>query len=184
MSDNSTSIRSSPFSAARAFSAAIWSVPWPSATTASAWRCAGPDLAGHLQPLGRVGQIHAVQANLRHAGSVEAAARDADAADQSRRHPARDAAARRFKAVQGDGAEQVALAPPSAGARLVHVSALGADANSALALCAHQGGRRDGWCCAAMPDAIDHAALDHVRAGGQFLQPLRRAWRASRRLCR
>src|SRR3954451_22985892 len=35
-----------------------------------------PDLAGHLQPLGRVGQIHAVQANLRHAGSVEAAARD------------------------------------------------------------------------------------------------------------
>ena len=39
-----------------------------------------PDLAGHLQPLGRVGQIHAVQANLRHAGSVEAALRDADAA--------------------------------------------------------------------------------------------------------
>ena len=25
-----------------------------------------PDLASHLQPLGRVGQIHAVQANLRH----------------------------------------------------------------------------------------------------------------------
>ena len=37
-----------------------------------------PDLAGHLQPLGRVGQIHAVQANVRHAGSVEAAARGAD----------------------------------------------------------------------------------------------------------
>ncbi|HSL79718.1 MAG TPA: NAD-dependent epimerase/dehydratase family protein, partial [Pseudolabrys sp.] len=36
-----------------------------------------PELAGHLQPLGRVGQIHAVQANLRHAASVEAAARDA-----------------------------------------------------------------------------------------------------------
>ncbi len=32
-----------------------------------------PDLAGHLQPLGRVGQIHAVQANLRYAASVEAA---------------------------------------------------------------------------------------------------------------
>ncbi len=28
-----------------------------------------PELAGHLQPLGRVGQIHAVQANVRHAGS-------------------------------------------------------------------------------------------------------------------
>src|SRR5207245_7439656 len=37
-----------------------------------------PDLAGHLQPLGRVGQIHAVQANLRYQATVEAAARDAD----------------------------------------------------------------------------------------------------------
>src|SRR5664279_5703123 len=35
-----------------------------------------PELAFHLQPLGRVGQIHAVQANLRNAGSVAAAARD------------------------------------------------------------------------------------------------------------
>src|SRR5207302_7794378 len=37
-----------------------------------------PELAGHLQPLGRVGQIHAVQANLRYPASVEAAARDAN----------------------------------------------------------------------------------------------------------
>ena len=37
-----------------------------------------PELAGHLQPLGRVGQIHAVQANLRFPQSVAAAARDAD----------------------------------------------------------------------------------------------------------
>ena len=37
-----------------------------------------PDLAGHLQPLGRVGQIHAVQANVRYGRSVEAATRDAD----------------------------------------------------------------------------------------------------------
>src|SRR6476660_7268958 len=37
-----------------------------------------PELAGHLQPLGQVGQIHAVQANLRYAGSVETAARDCD----------------------------------------------------------------------------------------------------------
>ena len=36
-----------------------------------------PELAGHLQPLGRVGQIHAVQANLRYPASVEAAMRDA-----------------------------------------------------------------------------------------------------------
>src|SRR5690242_20762020 len=38
-----------------------------------------PDLAGHLQPLGRVGQIHAVQANVRDRASVEGAARNADA---------------------------------------------------------------------------------------------------------
>src|SRR6266566_1829997 len=37
-----------------------------------------PELAGHLQPLGCVGQIHAVPANLRYPASVEAAARDAD----------------------------------------------------------------------------------------------------------
>jgi uncharacterized protein YbjT (DUF2867 family) len=37
-----------------------------------------PELAGHLQPLGCVGQIHAVQANLRYPASVEVAARGAD----------------------------------------------------------------------------------------------------------
>ena len=36
-----------------------------------------PELAGFLQPLGRVGQIHAVPANVRNPNSVEAAARDA-----------------------------------------------------------------------------------------------------------
>src|SRR5471030_2375087 len=39
-----------------------------------------PELAGHLQPLGRVGQIHAVQANLRYPASVEAAMRDSHVA--------------------------------------------------------------------------------------------------------
>src|SRR6187402_2010425 len=38
-----------------------------------------PDLAFHLQPLGRVGQIHAVQANVRFPGSVELSVRDASA---------------------------------------------------------------------------------------------------------
>src|SRR3979490_1385388 len=39
-----------------------------------------PELAGHLQPLGKVGQIHAVQANLRYPASVAAAMRDSHAA--------------------------------------------------------------------------------------------------------
>jgi NADH dehydrogenase len=88
-----------------------------------------PELAGHLQPLGRVGQIHAVQANLRNTASVEAAARDAHVLinlvgilyERGRQ---------RFDAVHAFGAEQVALAANLHGAGLVHVSAIGADENS------------------------------------------------------
>src|SRR5260370_34008670 len=35
-----------------------------------------PELAGHLQPRGKVGQIHAVQADMRYPASGEAAMRD------------------------------------------------------------------------------------------------------------
>ena len=35
-----------------------------------------PELTGYLQPLGKVGQIHSVQANLRYPASIEAAMRD------------------------------------------------------------------------------------------------------------
>jgi NADH dehydrogenase len=88
-----------------------------------------PELAGHLQPLGRVGQIHAVQANLRDSASVNAAARDADVLinlvgilfERGRQ---------RFDTVHTYGAEQVALAATGHGARVVHVSAIGADENS------------------------------------------------------
>jgi NADH dehydrogenase len=88
-----------------------------------------PELAGHLQPLGRVGQIHAVQANLRHQDSVEAAARDADVLinlvgilfERARQ---------KFDAVHSFGAEAVALTAAAFGARLVHVSAIGADERS------------------------------------------------------
>jgi len=91
-----------------------------------------PELAGYLQPLGRVGQIHAVQSNLRNAGSVEAAARDAQVLvnlvgvlfERGRQ---------RFDAVHTYGAEQVALAANAHGARMVHVSAIGADENSSSA---------------------------------------------------
>ena len=41
--------------------------------------CRRPDLAGHLQPLGNVGQIHCVQANLRYKWSVDRAVEGADA---------------------------------------------------------------------------------------------------------
>jgi uncharacterized protein YbjT (DUF2867 family) len=88
-----------------------------------------PELAGYLQPLGRVGQIHAVQANLRYPQSVAAAVRDADVAvnlvgilfERGRQ---------RFDAVQAEGAQAVAQAAKLFGARVIHVSAIGADENS------------------------------------------------------
>jgi len=88
-----------------------------------------PELCGHLQPLGRVGQIHAVQANVRYPQSVAAVVRDADVVvnlvgilfERSRQ---------RFDAVQAEGAVAVAHAAGAGGARMIHVSAIGADATS------------------------------------------------------
>jgi uncharacterized protein YbjT (DUF2867 family) len=111
-----------------------------------------PDLTGHLQPLGRVGQIHAVQANLRYPHSVEAAARDADVVinlvgilfERGKQ---------RFDAVQARGAESVALAAASFGARMIHVSAIGADENSP-SLYARSKAEAEKLVLAAVPDTI------------------------------
>src|SRR5262249_6692924 len=75
------------------------------------------------------GQIHAVQANVRHPASVEAAARDADVVinlvgvlfERGRQQ---------FDAVQSAGAETVARAAAAFGAQMIHVSAIGADTES------------------------------------------------------
>ncbi|MPZ58272.1 MAG: NAD-dependent epimerase/dehydratase family protein [Rhizobiales bacterium] len=90
-----------------------------------------PDLAGHLQPLGRVGQIHAVQANVRYPDSVEAAVRDANAVINLV-GVLFERGAQRFAAVHTAGADAIARAAP-AGAGVVHVSAIGADADSTSA---------------------------------------------------
>jgi NADH dehydrogenase len=88
-----------------------------------------PELAGHLQPLGKVGQIHAVQANLRYPTSVEAAMRDAHVAINLVGILI-EGGGQTFDAVQAKGAETVAKATAAVGARMVHVSALGADEHS------------------------------------------------------
>jgi uncharacterized protein YbjT (DUF2867 family) len=88
-----------------------------------------PDLAGHLQPLGRVGQIHAVQANVRFPASVAAAVHDA-AIVINLTGILYERGQQRFEAVQAQGAGTVAAAAERVGARLLHVSALGADARS------------------------------------------------------
>ncbi|NOJ39545.1 complex I NDUFA9 subunit family protein [Bradyrhizobium australiense] len=88
-----------------------------------------PELAGHLQPLGRVGQIHAVQANLRYPASVEAVMRDCSVAINLVGTLA-ESGAQTFDAVQTKGAETIARAASAIGAQMVHVSAIAADENS------------------------------------------------------
>jgi uncharacterized protein YbjT (DUF2867 family) len=88
-----------------------------------------PDLAFHLQPLGDVGQIQAVQANLRFRWSVDRAVEGAD-------HVVNlvgilfEGGGQSFDAVQDFGARAVAEAARAVGAGLTHMSAIGADVNS------------------------------------------------------
>jgi len=89
-----------------------------------------PELTGHLQPLGGVGQIVPVQANVRFPDSLLAAAEDADAV-VNLVGILFGTGKQTFKAVQDEGARHVAEAAKAVGARaLVHVSAIGADPNS------------------------------------------------------
>ena len=88
-----------------------------------------PELAGYLQPMGWVGQIHAVQANLRYPDSVTAAVRDADAVINLV-GILFERGARRFDSIMTRGAETVARAAQAIAAPLVHVSAIGADEKS------------------------------------------------------
>jgi len=88
-----------------------------------------PELAGYLQPSGKVGQVHTIQANLRYPASVEAAARDSDIVINLVGILS-ESGAQTFDAVQAKGAETVAKAAAAVGARLIHVSAIGADAES------------------------------------------------------
>jgi uncharacterized protein YbjT (DUF2867 family) len=89
-----------------------------------------PDLALFLQPLGNVGQIHPVQANLRYPDSVRRAIDGADAVvnlvgilSQSGRQT--------FDAIHAEGAGAVADAAAAAGiTRFVQMSAIGADESS------------------------------------------------------
>jgi NADH dehydrogenase len=112
-----------------------------------------PDLAGHLQPLGVVGQIHAVQANLRYPQSVARAVEGSDAVinlvgilqEQGRQT---------FDSVQAEGARAVATATAAAGrATLVHMSAIGADAASASQY-ARTKGSAEAAVCEAVPGAV------------------------------
>lgn len=89
-----------------------------------------PDLAGFLQPLGTVGQIHAVQANLRYPASVAAAVKGASAV-VNLVGILQEGGRQTFAGVQANGARAVAQACAGAGiTRVVHVSAIGAASES------------------------------------------------------
>ena len=92
--------------------------------------CRRPDLAGHLQPLGNVGQIMMVQANLRYPASLAAACEGAYAVINL---PGvlHSSGAQSFDAIHAFGAEAAAKAAKAAKARLfIQMSAIGADDNS------------------------------------------------------
>lgn len=92
-----------------------------------------PDLAGHVRPLGAVGQVQPIQANLRYPDSVRRAVEGADIVVNLTGVLA-EAGKQKFRAVHTMGAKTVAEAAAQAGvSTLVHMSALGADKEAASA---------------------------------------------------
>ncbi|MCC6737032.1 MAG: complex I NDUFA9 subunit family protein [Bauldia sp.] len=86
-----------------------------------------PDLAGFLRPLGMVGQVQAVQANVRYPASVAAALRGSVAAVNAVGIMI-EKGSQSFEAVHVEGAAAIAAAARMEGLdALVHVSALGVD---------------------------------------------------------
>lgn len=89
-----------------------------------------PHHAQFLRPMGAVGQIQLVQANVRDAASARSAADGADAVVNCV-GILFETGRQRFASVQADGAARLAEAAADAGAAsLIHVSAIGANADS------------------------------------------------------
>ena len=89
-----------------------------------------PDLAGFLQPLGAVGQIHAVQANIRNRASIDRAVAGSDVV-VNLVGILYETGKQSFDAVQAFGPGAIAAAAKAAGAkRFVQVSSIGADPDS------------------------------------------------------
>src|SRR4051794_37198308 len=90
-----------------------------------------PDLAGHVKPLGGVGQIVPMQANVRNKESVLAAVRGASVVINLAAIGI-EKGKQRFRAINVMGARNVAEAAAAAGVEtLIQMSVLGAGDNSA-----------------------------------------------------
>jgi len=89
-----------------------------------------PELAFFLQPIGNVGQIEAVQANLRYPASIGAALEGAEMAVNASGVKA-ESGAQTYHAVHVEGAQAVARAARAGGVQTyAHLSGIGADPNS------------------------------------------------------
>jgi NADH dehydrogenase len=112
-----------------------------------------PELALHLQPLGSVGQIALLQANVRNEKSVAEAVRGADwvinlvgILQPSGRQ--------RFRAIHAQAPETIAKAARAGGASgLIHVSAIGADRLS-RSVYARTKGEGEARALAAFPETV------------------------------
>ncbi len=91
--------------------------------------CRRPDLAGHLQPLGNVGQIQPIQANLRYRWTIERALEEADYAINCV-GILHESGRQRFSSVQAFGAQAIAEVCRAMGISMTQISAIGADADS------------------------------------------------------
>ena len=112
-----------------------------------------PDLAGFLQPAGRVGQVFPVQANLRFPQSV-ARAIDGAKAVVNAVGVLTSSGRQSFRAIHVEGARAIAKAARESGVeRLVHISAIGADPK-AKSRSARSKGEGEAAVLAEFPDAI------------------------------
>jgi NADH dehydrogenase len=89
-----------------------------------------PEVAYYMQPLGNIGQIQLVQANIRHRWSIERAVKGADYV-VNLVGILSESGKQRFNTVHAIGAKHVAEVVAAAGLPLLHMSALGADLKSA-----------------------------------------------------
>jgi NADH dehydrogenase len=112
-----------------------------------------PEQAGFVRPYGTVGQVEPVMCNIRNDASVRGVTRGADAVINcvgtfERRGK------NNFAAVQDEGAARIArIAAEEGVARMVHVSAIGADADGA-SLYARSKGRGEAGVLAHFPTAF------------------------------
>ena len=112
-----------------------------------------PELALHLQPLGSIGQIAVIQANVRDERSVREALRGTDAA-VNLTGILQPSGRQKFHAIHVEGAERIAKAAREGGARaLVHVSAIGASRLSKSAY-ARTKGEGEARVHAIFPEAV------------------------------